>query len=150
MDVRTVGMEAMKYAATGFAGLGIGAVLGQATGVPPMNCAVVCSAAFIACRAFDQFARKNALSRDWELSTFQIVKSIGWAMIGMTAAVSLFALGVLSTKSLFVMAALTAAFSVINISLGVYIKYSGDDDLLEDIVMNDKTSWHVRFASARY
>ena len=148
MEWRNVGTEALKYAVTGFAGFGLGAVFGKATGNPPFSTGGVFAVSFVGSRVLNSFVRKQSLKYDLNLSTYHIVKKIADTLLKLVTAVSLFSIGVLSTTGFMVMGGVALTFCAIEIGLGVYLKYTEQDELLDNITVDTKTSWLISRAFA--
>lgn len=148
MEWRDVGVEALKYSVTGFAGFGFGAVFGKLADHAPFETGALFAVSFIASRALNTAVRKIALKLDLQLSTYHIVKRVADTALKLAVAISLFAMGVFSTTGLMFVGGVALAFCAVDIGVGVYLRYSGQDDLLDDVVDDKQNPWFVRHAYA--
>lgn len=148
MEWREVGTEALKYSITGFTGFGLGAVFGSLAGKSAVDSGIVFAVSFIASRALNALVRKLALKNDLQLSTYHIVKRLADLALKIATATTLFAVGVLSSTGLIVMGSVSLAFCAIDIGLGIYLRYSEQDDLLDDVVVDKSTPWYIKHAFA--
>lgn len=148
MEWRDIGTEALKYSVTGFAGFGFGAVFGKFADHSPFETGALFAVSFIASKALNTLVRKIALKHDFQLSTYHIVKRLADTALKLATAVALFAIGVFSTTGLLFAGGVSLAFCALDIGLGVYLKYSQQDDLLDDVVIDKQTPWSIRHAYA--
>ncbi len=146
MDWRDIGTETIKYAVTGFAGFGFGALIGSVNEGSPYVSGGILGVAFVASRALSQFIRKFAIDRDMHLSNYHITKHIAGTLLKLATAAAFFAFGILNTTGLLVMGGVSLAFCAVEIGIGLYIKYSESDELMGDIVLDKKSPWHLGHA----
>lgn len=148
MNWREIGTESLKYAFTGLAGFGAGALIGHLNESPPFMTGGILSVGFVASRALSIFIRKKAIEHDIQLSSYQIVKHIAGTALKLATAVAFFACGILSTSGLMLMGGFSLAFCAVEIGIGLYIKYTEGDELMGDVVLDKKTPWHLGHAYA--
>ncbi|ADI38219.1 putative membrane protein [Waddlia chondrophila 2032/99] len=148
MKYQEIGREALKYAFNGLAGFGVGVLLGKALQGPSMIVGGILAIGFVALKALRTLVRNFAIRQDMHLSNYQIVKNITGTVLNLAVNAALYAFGIFGTNSFMVISGASLAVCALNIGLGLYIKYSEQDELMSDIVVGEKSPWYLHNAYA--
>ena len=143
MDWRKVGAEAYNYAFIGLAGFGAGALIGKMNNSSPFAGGGIMAVGILASKALRGFIRNKSVDNDIHLSNYHITKNIAGTVLSLATAVAFFAAGILSTTGLMMMVGSSLAFCAIEIGIGLYIKYTENDELMGDIDLNKPSPWYL-------
>jgi hypothetical protein len=148
MELKQVGIEALKYAAYGAVAFASGALMGKMCGGSPLLAGAVNAVTAVAVRALDPLTRKLAESQDWNLSTFKIARTLGQGLVAVASIAALVALGIIGAPGAIFFGVVAAVMFGLNLGIGIYLSQSEEDQSINNFVMDDNSPWHVKHSYA--
>ncbi len=132
MDIKKAGIETVKFAATAAFVFTSGALTGNILGASPSKIGLASVVAFVAQKVFDSANRYLANKFDWNLSNYQISKTVGKVLIGAATVVSLFALGIIGPVGAGVMAGFVGLSFAFDLGVAIYLKKADKDLAMQE------------------
>lgn len=132
MDIKRAGIETVKFAATAAFFFGAGALSGKILGASPSKVGLASVVALAAQKIFDSANCYLAKKFDWNLSNYQISKTLGHVLIGAATIVSLFALGIIGPVGAGVMAGFLGLGFAIDLGVAIYLKETDKDLTMQE------------------